>query len=210
MFGTTSIHLGALLDVSGWLIMCHLPPMRKRWYTRCHIHIQYFDTWYMHVPRIFQETNSLKFGCSIPFCWRDILKSHKVYSMLHVLFGGVFIITLESFKMVTSWGYLHCKRWSAWSKPGPLLSCCEVHCGVPTTNGALEFWTVLAKTEKKHENGKRMEDTPLKTNNNLITCPLKRDYFTVRGIGNTSSSHWFSGDMLVFAGVMVIVLYEWR
>ena len=28
-----------------------------------------------------------------------------------------------------------------------------------------------------------------------LTCPLKRDYFS---IGNTSSNHWFSGDMLVF------------
>ena len=29
-----------------------------------------------------------------------------------------------------------------------------------------------------------------------LTCPLKRDYFSI-----TSSNHWFSGDMLVFRGV---------
>ena len=32
-----------------------------------------------------------------------------------------------------------------------------------------------------------------------LTCPLKRDYCI--SVGNTSSNHWFSGDMLVFRGV---------
>ncbi len=34
-----------------------------------------------------------------------------------------------------------------------------------------------------------------------LTCLLKRDYFNRKFNGNTSSNHWFSGDMLVFGGV---------
>ena len=51
-----------------------------------------------------------------------------------------------------------------------------------------------------------IERIPLHTRK--LTSPLKRDYFS---IGNTSSNHWFSGDMLVFRGVpsigLVYLLY---
>ena len=103
MFGNTSIHLGTLLDVSGWLIICHLPPILY-----CDTQESQDVTYILKTlindtcmsQGFFKKLTLWSLAAAYLFVEGTSWKATGFTACCMFFLGGVFIITLESFKMV--------------------------------------------------------------------------------------------------------------